>query len=162
MQSWVSHFTSLIRNYPYYPAKNLILQSRADRLKTTIPENYPNWSHVPQPCLTQWNYEPCRVGLPKTNGSWWRVLTKHSPLEKGMANHFSILALKTPWTVRKGKKIGHWKMNSHVSRCPICYWRSVEWRDGTKAKTTPSYGCDWWWKSSLMLWRAILHRNLKC
>ena len=33
-------------------------------------------------------------------------------LEKGMANHFSILALRTPWTVWKGKKIGHWKMNS--------------------------------------------------
>ena len=33
------------------------------------------------------------------------------PLEKGMANHFSILALRTPWTVWKGRKIGHWKMN---------------------------------------------------
>ena len=31
--------------------------------------------------------------------SWWRVLTKCGPLEKGMANHFSILALRTPWTV---------------------------------------------------------------
>ena len=31
----------------------------------------------------------------------------HSPLEKGMANHFRILALRTPWTVWKGKKIGH-------------------------------------------------------
>ena len=40
--------------------------------------------------------EPCHVGPPKTNGSWWRVLTKCSPLEKGMANHFSILALRTP------------------------------------------------------------------
>ena len=28
-------------------------------------------------------------------------------LEKGMANHFSILALRTPWTVWKGKKIQH-------------------------------------------------------
>ena len=28
-----------------------------------------------------------------------------------MANHFSILALRIPWTVWKGKKIGHWKMN---------------------------------------------------
>ena len=34
------------------------------------------------------------------------------PPEKGMANHFSILALRTPWTVWKGKKIEHWKMNS--------------------------------------------------
>ena len=37
---------------------------------------------------------------------------KRVPLEKGMANHFSILALRSPWTVWKGKKIGHWKMNS--------------------------------------------------
>ena len=28
-----------------------------------------------------------------------------------MANHFSILALRTPWTVWKGKKIRHWKMS---------------------------------------------------
>ena len=31
---------------------------------------------------------------------------------EGMAHHFSILALRTPWTVWKGKMIGHWKMNS--------------------------------------------------
>ena len=35
---------------------------------------------------------------------WWRVLTKCGSLEKGMTNHFSILALRTPWTVWKGKK----------------------------------------------------------
>ena len=38
--------------------------------------------------------------------------TRVDSLEKGMANHSSILALRTPWTVWKGKKIGHWKMNS--------------------------------------------------
>ena len=27
--------------------------------------------------------------------SSWRILTKHDPLGKGMANHFSILALRT-------------------------------------------------------------------
>ena len=57
-------------------------------------------------CLTQWNYEPCCVGPPKMDRSWWRVLMKCGPLEKGMANHFSILALRTPWTIWKGKKIG--------------------------------------------------------
>ena len=30
------------------------------------------------------------------DGSWWRGLTECGPLEKGMANHFSILALRTP------------------------------------------------------------------
>ena len=28
--------------------------------------------------------------------SWWRGLTECGPLEKGMGNHFSILALRTP------------------------------------------------------------------
>ena len=103
-------------------------------------------------CLTQWNYEPCLVGLPKIDGPWWRVLTKCGPLEKGMANHFNILALKTPWTVWKGKKIRHWEWTTQVSRCPICYWRRVEkwlqkeWRSWAKAKTMPSFGCDWWRK----------------
>ena len=46
------------------------------------------------------------------DGSWWRVLIKRGPMEKVMANHFSVLALRTPWTAWKGKKIGHWKMNS--------------------------------------------------
>ena len=31
--------------------------------------------------------------------SWWRGLTECGPQEKGMANLFSILALRTPWTV---------------------------------------------------------------
>ena len=39
--------------------------------------------------------------------SWWRVLTKCGPLEKGMVYHFSILALRTPWTAWKSKKIWH-------------------------------------------------------
>ena len=30
---------------------------------------------------------------------------------EGMANRFSILALRTSWTVWKGKKLGQWKMN---------------------------------------------------
>ena len=61
---------------------------------------------------TQWNYEPCHVRPPRTEESWWKVLTKHGWGEKVMANHFSSLALRTPWTVWKGKKIRHWKMDS--------------------------------------------------
>ena len=73
---------------------------------------FPCWSYGSQPCLTQRNYEPCCVGPPKMDESWWRVLTKCGPLEKRMANHFSILTLRTPWMVWKGKKIYYWKMNS--------------------------------------------------
>ena len=57
-------------------------------------------------------------GPPKTDGSWWRGLTECGPLEKGMANHFSILALRTPWTVWKGKMTGHWKRNSPGWKLP--------------------------------------------
>ena len=35
-------------------------------------------------------------GAPKMGGSWWRDLTECGSLEKGMANHFSILALRPP------------------------------------------------------------------
>ena len=42
----------------------------------------------------------------------WDWDEKCGPLEKGMANHFSILDLRTPWIVWIGKMIGLWKMNS--------------------------------------------------
>ena len=35
--------------------------------------------------------------------SWWRVLTKCGPLEKEMANHFSILALRSHEQYEKAK-----------------------------------------------------------
>ena len=40
--------------------------------------------------------EPCRAGPPKMDESEWRVLTKRGPLEEGMANSYSILAVRTP------------------------------------------------------------------
>ena len=36
---------------------------------------------------------PC--GATQDGWAWWRGLTECGPLEKGMANHFSILALRT-------------------------------------------------------------------
>jgi len=82
------------------------------------------WSHGPQSCLIQWNHEPCYVRPLKMDVSWWRVLTKYDPLEKGMAYHFSIFALRTSRTVWKDKKTERWI--TQVSMCPICYWRSVQ------------------------------------
>ena len=46
--------------------------------------------------MSQWNYEPHYAGPPKTDGSWWRVLTKCGPLEKEVANYLSILASRSP------------------------------------------------------------------
>ena len=60
------------------------------------------------------------MGPSKTDGSWWRVLTNRGSLEKEMANHFSILALRTPRTVwwsdslyfsfQEGGEILRWKV----------------------------------------------------
>ena len=52
--------------------------------------------------------------------------TKRGPLEMGMANHFSILALRTPWTVWKAKRYDTERWTPQVGRCPICYWRRVD------------------------------------
>ena len=71
-------------------------------------------------------HEPCHVRPPKMDRSLWRVLTKCGPLEKGMAKHFSILALRTPWTVWKGKMVWQWEMNSPGRKCPRCYWRRMK------------------------------------
>ena len=45
----------------------ILIHQGTDRMKTTVTENWPNWSHGPQPCLTQWNYELCHVGPTKMN-----------------------------------------------------------------------------------------------
>ena len=41
------------------------------------------------------------MGPPKTDRSWWRGLTECGPLDKEMANHFSILALRNPMNSMK-------------------------------------------------------------
>ena len=78
-------------------------------------------------CLTQWNYEPCRVGPPKTDESWWRVLTKRGPLGKGMENHLLFLPWEPHEQYEQGKqKYDTERQTAQVSRCPICYWRRVQ------------------------------------
>ena len=69
-----------------------------------------------QPCrgegawVTQRSYKPCSVGPPKTDGSVESSENRWFT-EEEMANHLSILAMKSPWTVWKGKKIWHRKMS---------------------------------------------------
>ena len=59
-----------------------------------------------------------------------RVIVKRSDkmwsTGEGNGNHFSILALRTPWTVWKGKKWDTERWTPQDGRCPICYWRSLE------------------------------------
>ena len=54
-----------------------------------------------------------------------------------MANHFSIFALRTPWTVWKDKKRGHWKKNSWSVGAQYATgekWRNNSWKN---EKTEP-------------------------
>ena len=78
-------------------------------------------------------------------------LTKHGSLEEGMANHSSILALRTPWTVWKGKNILHQEMSPEGGkgsnmvlgkRKEIAPKRMK--RLGQRRKML-SCGCVWWW-----------------
>ena len=50
-------------------------------------------------CLTQWNYESCRVRPLKMDGSGWRVLTKSGPLDS--AQSFSRVQLCDPMDCNK-------------------------------------------------------------
>ena len=77
-------------------------------------------------------------GPPKTDRSRWRVLTKHGPLEKGMATHFSILAWRIPWTVLiisecKIKDVHTWKDSENLPHPPnthilfLRFWVLIKW-----------------------------------
>ena len=68
---------------------------RAGRLKPQSHKTSQS-DHMDHSLVSLNETKPCLVGPPKTAGSWWRVLTECGPLENGMANHFSVLALRTP------------------------------------------------------------------
>ena len=57
--------------------------------------------------------------------------TKCGPLEKGMANHFSILALRTPWTVWKRQKVR--TLKDELPRSVVAqYTTGYQWRNNSK------------------------------
>ena len=105
-------------------------------METTITEHKPNWSLGSQPRQTQWNYKPCSVESNKMEGLQWRVPTKHGPVEKGMANHFTMLALRmpsvqfshwvvsfaTPWMVARQASLSIPTLKAYSNSCPLCWW----------------------------------------
>ena len=108
----------------------------------------------PQPCLTQWN-QTMPVGQPKTGGSWWRGLTECGPLEKGMASQFIVLALRTPWTVWKGKMIGYQKRNSR-SVGGVQYATGDQWRNNSRKNERWSQSKN---NTQLWMWLVIEARS---
>ena len=77
-------------------------------------------------CITHWIYEPCHAGPPKTDGSYWRVLTKCGPQEEGLATHSNILAWNLMDSMKRQKDMTPEDEPRQVERCPICYWGRVE------------------------------------
>ena len=70
---------------------------------------------------------PCRA----TQDGWWGVLTKCCPLEKGMANHFSILVLRTHGQYEKIKRYDFERWSPQDSRWLLEKSRDVaqkEWK----------------------------------
>ena len=64
------------------------------------------------------------------DGSWWRDLTKHGPLEKAMANHFTILALRTMDSMKRQKDR---TLKEELSRLVGAqYATGEEWRNSTR------------------------------
>ena len=67
---------------------------RADRLKPQSQKRSQS-DHTDHSLVSLSETKPCSVGPHKMHGSWWRGLTECGRLVKGMANHFSTLALRT-------------------------------------------------------------------
>ena len=100
-------------------------QQRADTLKTYSQKTSQS-NHTRTTAFSNSMKPSHACGQPKMSGSWWRGLTDCGPLEKGMANHFSILALIPHAQYEKAKLYDTERGTPQVSRCPICYWKSVE------------------------------------
>ena len=92
------------------PMPLILIHQRADR----ITENWPKWSHGLQPCVTQWNYEPCHVGPPKMDGSWWRVLTKRGFTGEGNGKPLQHSFLEKSLNSMKGQN--HMKLKNEARR----------------------------------------------
>ena len=77
---------------------NHIQTSQSNHTRTTALSNSMKLSHAHGATKDR------RVMVERSDRMW--------PTGEGNVNHFSILALRTPWTVWKGKMIGYWKRNS--------------------------------------------------
>ena len=61
--------------------------------------------------------------------SWWRVLTKCCPLKKGIAKHFSILALRTHEQYEKAKRT----LKDELPRSVVAQYATGEqWRNNSR------------------------------
>ena len=133
-ENWIKNLLSMappIRTRPSFPHSQSLPSESIPKASYPYPsEGRKNGNHNHRKLikLIHWitalstSMKPWAKLCRATQDAWVIVESsdKRGPLEKGMANHFSILALRTPWTVWKGKMIGnwHWKMNSPCQQMP--------------------------------------------
>ena len=141
--SWLSTFAfhSPIMNrtsYPY-PSEDRQNENHNHRKLT----NLFTWTAALSNPMKLWAM-PCRA---TQDGRWQNVATG-----EGTGKPLQYSCLENPWTVWKGKKMWHWKMNSPGRYVPnmlleksgeITPERMKRW---SQSKTTPHWECDRWWK----------------
>ena len=94
-------------------------------------------------CVPQWSSEPGHAGLPKTDRSQWRILTKRGLQEEEMVIHSSVLAVKTPWAVWKVKKmISEYTPHPTPKLVSVWYATGEEWRAPERMKQLGQSGND--------------------
>ena len=111
----------------------ILFHQRADRLKTTITENYPMWSHGPQPCLIQWNYEPCPCRA--TQDGWVMVENSDKMWSTGEGNGkpLQYSCLENPMNSMKRQK--HRTVKDELPRSVGAqYATGDQWRNNSRKK----------------------------
>ena len=79
---------------------------------SACPSTLPSWQSTLSNSMKLWG-EPCHVGPPKMD-EWVMVENSDKTWSTGEGNGKPLQypCLRTPWTVWRGKKIGHWKRSS--------------------------------------------------
>ena len=118
------------------------------------------WTTVLSNSMKLWAM-PCKANqdewvMVESSGKTWST-------GKGNGKPLQYSCLENPWTVWKGKKIGHRKMNS--SDCPISYSKEILPERMKRLSQNENSTQLWMWlvmevKSNAV--RTILHRTLEC
>ena len=114
---------------------------------------FPTFSHLSLnlPVRSSWSgLQPA----PSLVFDGWRILKKLGPLEKALENHFSILALKSLWTVWKGQKVWHWK-DKHRKLAKLITWTTAF---SHSMKLRHAMWGHWRWAShGGEVWQIVVH-----